>query len=217
MALGSGLREEPHSTAIQDVFYVLRDKKPYPATEAAKTPPPLKHQDFANGDTDFINIGRNINQLDQPYYADPTKTKEKLTLINQLKKANAWYLPMSLGQGEKIVSDATTFDSSVFFSSFSVNDANNQNTCGISLGKSQFYALDLLFGSATLDLDGDGVITEKDLKKDLNNAGYAPRPVVIFRENNRKTIMPGTETIDDTRYDDKQNDAGQGPERFRYP
>lgn len=210
LAIGSGLREVPRSTDIQDIFYVLRDKNPYPAAEKPAEVLRLQHQNIAYGDEHFVNIGLETNQLDQPYYADPKNAKEKQTLITRLKKADAWYFPLAKAQGEKVVSDAITFDGSVFFSSFA-NNNTPQDSCGVSLGRSQFYALDLLLGSATLDLDGDGLITLNDLKKDLNNAGFAPRPVVIFRENNRKTIMPGTETIEDTRYDDKENDDGRGP------
>lgn len=210
LALGSGLREVPRSTDVQDIFYVLRDKNPYSAAEKSAAALVLQHQNVTYGDEHLLNIGLNENQLDQPYFADPKNAKEKQTLITRLKKADAWYLPLAKQQGEKVVSDAITFDGSIFFSSFA-NNSTPQDSCGISLGHSQFYALDLLLGSATLDLDGDGQITLNDLKKDLNNAGFAPRPVVIFREGNRKTIMPGTETIEDTRYDDKKNDDGQGP------
>lgn len=214
LAIGSGLRETPRSTSVQDMFYVLRDKYPYPANQPPANNSPyarIYHQNIQQGNNEFINIGLPANQLDQPDYQTLLGAEKKQALTSKLQKADGWYLPLSKNSGEKVVSDALTFDGSIMFSTFSNKTLNNQNMCQVDLGLSQFYALDLLYGSATLDLDGDGLITLNDLKKDLRSGGLTPRPVVIFRENNKKTIAPGTETIEDTRYDDKNNDDGQGP------
>lgn len=215
LALGSGLRELPKNKNIQDNFYVIRDRFPFPTrqptgseTDTAR----IHHKNIIQGDDDFVNIGLPENQLDSQHLKYPMAIEEKNKLVTKLNSSTGWYFPLDKSDGEKVVSDAVTFDGSVFFSSFAVSSANNQAACGVDLGRSQFYALDLLMGSATIDLDGDGVITEKDRKKDLKAAGLTPRPVVIFRDGNKKSIVSGTEAFEDTRFDDNDNnDDGQGP------
>lgn len=216
IAVGSGLRETPRSNTVQDHFYVLRDKYPYPKNQP-KTPVAtsyarIYHKNIPQGDSAMMNISLPANQLDNPEYQQITAAAKKQELLKKLQTSDGWYLQLNKNDGEKIVSEAITFDGSVMFSSFANSSAAKQEMCTVDLGRSQFYALDLLYGSATLDLDGDGVITLNDLKKDLHSTGMVPRPVVIFREDNKRSIAPGTETIEDTRYDDdKTNDDGQGP------
>ena len=216
IAVGSGLRETPRSNTVQDHFYVLRDKYPYPKNQpknpVATSYARIYHKNIPQGDSALVNISLPANQLDNPEYQQITAAAKKQELLKKLQKADAWYLQLNKHDGEKIVSEAITFDGSVMFSSFANSSAAKQDMCTVDLGRSQFYALDLLYGSATLDLDGDGVITLNDLKKDLHSTGMVPRPVVIFREDNKRSIAPGTEPIEDTRYDDdKTNDDGQGP------
>ena len=56
---------------------------------------------------------------------------------------------------------------------------------------------------ATIDLDGDGDTDNDDHAKVLSHSGIAPRPVVIYRPGGEKSIVVGTETIEDDRFEEQ--------------
>lgn len=202
ISLGSGMRSSPRSALVQDAFYVLRDRSPL--RKPTTYPAPITHVNGMNGDDTFINIGLTANQLNAQ-----TDLTAKSALRTKLIQAKGWYLPMIMNNGEKVIADAVTFSGAVIFNSFS-KSGRTTSSCAPDSGYSKVYAIDMVFGSATMDLNGDGNVDLKDLNKELTHSGIAPRPVVIFRDEGRKSIAIGTETIEDTRYDDKTDNDGDG-------
>lgn len=202
ISVGSGFRSSPRSTDVQDAFYVLRDRSPL--RKPTTYPAPITHINGMDGDDTFINIGDADNQLNA--VTDATK---KSALRTKLSKAKGWYLPLNNSNGEKVIADAVTFSGAVIFNSFS-KSGRTTSSCSVDSGYSKVYAIDMVYGSATMDLNGDGNVDLKDLSKELSHSGIAPRPVIIFREGGKKSIAIGTETIEDTRYDGNKNNDGDG-------
>lgn len=202
ISLGSGFRSSPRSSTVQDNFYVLRDRSPL--RKPTTYPAPIVHVNGTTADDSFINIGLSSNQLN-----NITDVTAKNTLRSKLASANGWYMPMNKSNGEKVIADATTFSGAVIFNSFS-KSGRTTTSCAPDSGYSKVYAIDMVYGSATMDLNGDGNVDLKDLSKELIHSGIAPRPVVIFREEGKKSIAIGTETIEDTRYDDNTENDGDG-------
>ncbi|MCP5325056.1 MAG: hypothetical protein H7A09_01865 [Oceanospirillaceae bacterium] len=200
ISLGSGFRSSPRSSTVQDNFYVLRDRSPL--RKPTTYPEPIVHINGTNGDDTFVNIGLPANQLN-----NVTDVTAKNTLRSKLVAAKGWYLPMKQINGEKVIADATTFSGAIIFNSFS-KSGRTTTSCAPDSGYSKVYAIDMVFGTAAMDLNGDGNVDINDLSKELTHSGIAPRPVVIFREGGKKSIAIGTETFDDTRFDDNKTNDG---------
>ena len=208
IALGSGHRAAPTSNkAVQDRFYVLKD------TNINSMPPSFFNPSSSN-DTSFYDAykleeaGTSINSGDADsklvYNAtnlisgiEPTSSMKKLMI-----EGGGWYINLTT-IGEKSFTQATTFSGAILFTTFS--PSGTTLGCGADTGIARLYALDQQWASPVIDLNNDGVIDEKDGSETLAHSGIAPRPVVIYRPDGGKSIAIGTETIDDSRFEEKRS------------
>jgi type IV pilus assembly protein PilY1 len=206
ISIGSGYRAHPLNTVNEDRFYVIKDRSPYsaPADYATTIEEAISSKvTVTNGET-----------IDNDLLYNATSITNTGIISNDLRKLLAYgsgfYIEM--GESEKVLSESTTFASSIFFSTFSPvsTDAANSNSCGANTGTSRVYAISQRSGMPVLDLDGDG---DLDASTTLVHSGIAPRPVIIHGPGGKKTVTIGTETIEDSRFGGSgghETDAGGG-------
>ena len=138
LAIGSGERPDPLNETSDDAFFVLIDKHPafYSSTETPNKPEVITA-------TDLASLGSLSTGLDSSIFSTTYKDQ------------TGWFY--RLATGEKILSDAITFENKIIFTSFSaLNNAAAAPTqpvdpCKATTEKSsQLYILNLFTGKALL-------------------------------------------------------------------
>lgn len=148
IALGSGYRAHPINEEIQDRFYSLRDMQPFQAFSQAAYDALTPITDGATGLVDVTGVDT------------PTVANDALGW-KMLLNDPSW-------QGEKVLSEARTFNSKILFSTFTpVASESARNACVVSGVKNTFYAVNVLNGQVLV-------------QNDLQQTGIAPTPVILF-------------------------------------
>jgi len=204
IAIGSGHRAHPIQTLdVENRFYVIKDFYPYGA------PKHYAPKVAANENKTTLANGENANPF-QLYNATKLMLKgdKALTSDMQTLMANGggWYVTFS-NQGEKVLAESTTFAGAIIFTTFSPSSNTSSSVCGADTGTSRIYTLNQKSAMAAIDLDGDGDTDNDDASKVLAHSGIAPRPVVIYRKGGSKSIVVGTETIEDDRFEEQASSA----------
>lgn len=191
IVIGSGHRAHPlYTTDVENRLYVIKDRLPYSTpstytviTEAAEDKTTLSTNESPDS-TKLYNATSQMNGVE--ITGD---------LSQLLTKGAGWYVTFDTN-GEKVLSQAATFAGAIFFNTFAPTPSGQLDaaSCGADTGQSTFYALDLKWGTAALNLE-DGA------SQKLANSGIAPRPVVIYRKGGGKSIAIGTEVIKDCRFE----------------
>jgi type IV pilus assembly protein PilY1 len=156
--LGSGYRAHPLDATTNDEFFSIRD-------------------------FDVLGV---IDTEDYP--ATPLTRSGLLDITNDtnptlLPTDNGWRLRMARAGGEKILNKSTTFQNSVFFTSFT--PGARANACVASNGLNRLYRVDIRDGSPLTNLDGsvdgpDDLLTAEDRYTNLQQGGIAPEVVFVF-------------------------------------
>jgi hypothetical protein len=137
LAIGSGERPDPLNENSDDAFFVLIDKHPaYYASTETPNKPEVAHY------TDLVALSSVSKGLDKSIFSHKYKDKK------------GWFY--ELAKGEKILSDAITFENKIIFTSFSaLNNAGSPastDPCKATTEKSsQLYILSLFEGKAILN------------------------------------------------------------------
>ena len=198
IAIGSGHRAHPiFNKAIEDRFYVIKDFNPYntPTTYTTKTEAPTTTTSLGDGESP--NPAKLYNATALMTQGDTAFTTSMQQLMS---KGGGWYVTFN-NEGEKVLSESTTFSGAIIFTTFSPSNGTAVG-CGPDTGQSRTYALNQQNAMAAIDLDGDGDLDANDTSVTLTQSGIAPRPVVIYRPDGGKTIAIGTENIEDDRFND---------------
>ena len=161
ISVGSGDRPNPLGLAGDDHFFVMFDDSPLktPAT----TPAIITKAKLANATLGPVS--------------------------NALSGTNkGWYMDLVTVDGEKILSDALTYNNMVMFSSLGATEITI-TACGIkSNTHPKLYVLDLLTGGAVLDLDKDGSVSPGsggDRYIGLPPGDIPGAPQVVFKDLTR--------------------------------
>jgi len=142
VTIGSGYRSHPNNTQIKDRLFVLSDEN---AMNIPKTSP---------------------QALTDATGSDLAKSSA-LAGKDFLPKYKGWYKDLTNGTGEKSLSTPLVFRDKVIFTTFGLNntpvETGGIGSCTTKTNNfARAYTLDLMTGSATVDLDGDGIVTDKD-------------------------------------------------------
>lgn len=160
LAIGSGYRAHPLNTEIHEIFYSLRDPIPFrPMTSADWT----AHTVITNNDANLIDVTTN---------ASPTIPST----------AKGWKIQLNSPSwgGEKVLSEALTFNGSILLPTFKPSGNTTVNTCTAQSGSNAIYVLNVQDGSPTIDRDGDGTFEVEDRSGRLDQHGIAPSAAVFF-------------------------------------
>ncbi|WP_020560295.1 PilC/PilY family type IV pilus protein [Thiofilum flexile] len=157
LALGSGYKMHPLSTAIPDRFYVLKDDYVYTARpEGASI------------------LKEDVNVM-------PQKNLSSKSFLESDYKG--WYMPLAFN-GEKSMSKALTFMGKIIFTTLAVADedgvASVAEACSKLTTTSRAYVLDLMTGDAVADLDRDGEGKNKFLV--IKGGDVLESPQLVFKK-----------------------------------
>lgn len=179
VSLGSGHREKPNSTGVEDRFYVLRD--PAITNERALSTAAADAEArnlFINGDGDLYDA--TANDLGS---TNETTRNAALALLAAEK---GLYIRMvdSSGAlaGQKVLTEAVTFNNVVQFASFQPG-VRSSNVCSAAQGLSRFYQVNLSDLTPVQDFNDDGTVGgpgHQDRQRSLPNVGLPPNIAVIF-------------------------------------
>ncbi|MGD9597606.1 MAG: pilus assembly protein [Steroidobacteraceae bacterium] len=153
LAIGSGYRGHPLSTATRDRFYSLRDKAPFAKYTQAdyNTFTPI-------AESDLIDITANPGVTPVP------------------TQARGWLLDLRLNgdlTGEKVLAEALTVNGAILFPTYQPTAPSQLNPCLPASGQNRVYALGVDSGRAVIDFNDDQQITPGDLFTDLAQSGIA--------------------------------------------
>ncbi|MDA7085121.1 PilC/PilY family type IV pilus protein [Pseudomonas sp. SA3-5] len=152
--VGSGDREHPFDTTIENRFYMLKDDNTGLTGGllcADPVTPPALEAKRACTEADLVNR---------------TGSTDPLPLA-----ARGWFVTLS--EGEKVVSDSITEDGVTFFSTNRPLPAS-PGVCTSNLGGARIYAIGFDSGLAVYDFNLDGIL---DLFTDIPGGGFPPPPV----------------------------------------
>lgn len=155
LSIGSGYRAHPLDNSATDRFYSVRDPDVFNQLSQAA----YDSYDIVT-DADLVEVSGQVRTV-----IDPTDRGWKFTL-----PAN-----------QKVISDSTTFDNSVFFVAFSP-EANTADVCQPSLGKNFLYRVDVENGDPVVNnLDTlDPADADAERVEELAQGGIAPTPTFLF-------------------------------------
>jgi type IV pilus assembly protein PilY1 len=174
--IGSGDREHPVDTSVNDRFYMLKDTNTGPLST-----------DLNIVESELFDATGNLIQ-------DGTST-ERASAKLELTAARGWYI--ALGSGEKVVGNSITLAGTTFF-------GTNRPTppapgvCTPNLGEARLYSLSYLDGSATLENNGSAGLSLGDRSRVRPGGGYPPSFVPISIQINGKIhqgVISGTQVI----------------------
>lgn len=172
LALGSGYRAHPLNVDITDRFYLFYDKKVMDR----------EFEDTVITESTLFDITNKVTETDPA----TGKTKERYVSIFDIlaedTKNNGWYL--QLAPGEKILSDSTTINYRLFFTSFSPEKGDDGKVCQAATGKNRLYAVSVLDGKPAYFKNKlpDGTV-ELEREMELVTGGIAPPFSVFFPMN----------------------------------
>lgn len=184
LLIGSGDREHPFDTTIQNRYYMIKDDhgllttRASPITEGTASATTGVAGQLYDATANLVQVGTAAQQA-------AAKTA--------LQNASGWYV--TLGSGEKVVSGSTTLAGTVFFGTNAPTPPSS-NTCG-SLGVARLYGMSYLDGSATIDHNLSG-LTTADRSSIRAGGGYPPTPVpisVVIGTGTYQGAISGTQVL----------------------
>ena len=169
---GTGNREEPSSTAIDDRFFMIRDTIQAGAAESTSTV--TTHAVRETQLTEVTNFNAATTTLNSSIANSNlcTKNSAASTLTPCFW---GWYFPYEAG--EKSVNAALTVAGTTFFGT-NKPKAVDPRSCEANLGTARGYALNFLTGTSSVgDRDGNGTVNRSDLYSVFKGGGLPPSPV----------------------------------------
>lgn len=193
LAIGSGWREHPLDTVVDDRFYTLKQTAvfgPPKNSSGAITYTKLTEADLYDVTANLIQQGN---------------ATEQTAALAGLSASQGWYIQLE-GDGEKALAQAEIFNEQIVFSTFT--PAVSTTTCGGAVGAGASYLVDLYDGRAVQNLDStaddpnrDKPCTETgvscikaDRKRGLRRGGIPPGAVILFPAGADPVILIGPET-----------------------
>jgi len=179
IAIGSGYRGHPLSKDTEDRFFMIRD--PDVSKSAAELPRRINED----------NAGVPILASDLYNATDNAIGSPTAATVNAAKVALAdapgYYVSLRPSSttlnGEKVLTDAQTFDGKVLFTTYTPAARSVGATCRASAGLSRFYLFSIVDGQPVNNYDNIGDVdelTQTDRYTELAQGGLPPTPTILF-------------------------------------
>ncbi len=156
--LGSGDREHPFDTVVDNHFFMLKDRNVGSSGEGHTTITLAKLYDAT------ANL---IQSSSATVKADAEAA---------MLKASGWYF--NLGDNEKVVGNAVTAGGSVFFATNQPKPLD-KNSCASNLGTARLYVVNFENGAPITNLDGNA---GDDRSYEVTGGGFPPPPTAVVTE-----------------------------------
>jgi type IV pilus assembly protein PilY1 len=162
IGIGSGHRAHPLGKNNADRYYALRDynalRRLTQSEYDAITP---------ITDADLAPISAVNTPLETDAQGRPT----------------GWKLVLDAAAGEKVLSEARTFNNKVMFTTFTPSAGPGADPCAPSLGTNRLYMMSIFNGAPVNNLDGSvatGPLTQSDISRVIAGGTILPSPAIIF-------------------------------------
>jgi len=199
VSIGSGLRPHPLNEEIKDYMFVLLDEKPY-----LRMPTNCADCTIEINDLESISIDTNSGAKQVLKSSDFEGKK-----ITETDK-RGWYVGFTQ-PGEKILASSITFEGSIVFTTLVpevLTRGEGITICAAPATQGRVYAMDLLTGEASMNLDNsvDEKITDNDVSVTISASEIPGTPQTVF---NKLVCEGGTCKHDvDLRIGKKSTEAG---------
>lgn len=175
--IGSGYRGHPLDTKTDDRFYSFRT--PIINTNAPHT----------------IITESNMYDATLNLLQEGSATEKTAAATAFAKNFGGWYIRLE-NDGEKVLSEATTFAGKVYFNTYEPNSQSANSSCKAVQGTGRSYATNL-FDATPVEQRINGTPDRADRSKILNTAGIPPKGITLFPEGKDKApLCIGTECED---------------------
>jgi type IV pilus assembly protein PilY1 len=186
LLIGSGDREHPFDTTVQNRYYMIKDDHGLNAVRASSITEGTAGSatgvagQLYDTTADLVQVGTS---------AQAAAAKSAMTT------ASGWYV--TLAAGEKVVSGTTTLAGTAIFGT-NIPATAATNSCTGNLGEARIYMMSYLDGSSTFDVNRSNTLTALDRFEVRAGGGYPPTPVPISVRINGKSYqaaISGTKVI----------------------
>ncbi len=175
VSVGSGLRPHPMNDKIEDHMFILLDRQPFRAI-AADVDDPIEMSDLEEVSVTGVDSSKSVTK------SEDFEGKN----ITELADKKGWYA--SFGQsGEKVLASSITFEGSIIFTTLvpeaiDPDQAELISACATPATQGRLYAMDLLTGEASMNLDNstDLEVTDNDVFLPISSGEIPGEPQRIF-------------------------------------
>jgi type IV pilus assembly protein PilY1 len=174
--IGSGDREHPFDTTIDNRFYMIKDTN----VDTTGTDLNITEGQLYNATANLVQDGTDA---------------ERAAAKTALNAARGWYI--SLASGEKVVGNSITLAGTTFFGTNQPTPAA-PGVCTPNLGEARLYSVSYADGSAAMENNGSAGLTLTDRYRVRAGGGYPPSFVPISVQLNGKVyqgVISGTQVI----------------------
>ena len=179
VAIGSGYRAHPLNNAIQDHFYMIKDKGVFTLDKDGNfTFPttPLGHGDLFDATSHSLT-------------AEDVAARKLAT--DQFATKQGWQIQLASG-GEKVLASPLILNYRLLFTTYLPASASNSQ-CAPPTGNSRAYLVELVNGNALVDLNKNNVREHGDRHATLKQTGIAPETKVLIEDIVKPVVCLGTE------------------------
>lgn len=182
---GTGDREQPSATTIDDRFYMIRDT--IVAGDAVATSTATTNAVKESQLTSVTNFNSSTTTLTSSTANATSCSKYSSTYSASTPCFFGWYLDYETG--EKSVNAALTVAGTTFFGT-NKPKAADPRSCSANLGEARGYAINFLTGTSSVgDRDGNGTINRTDLYSVFKGGGLPPSAVSgVVQISSSKTV-----------------------------
>jgi len=175
--LGSGDREHPFDTTVQNTFFMVKDRDATSSTEGT-----------VNATTRSINVPSS-GSSDTPISSSDVFDATNVEGVNEF----GWKI--DLNPGEKVVGSSVTISATTFFNTNQPSATAGGGACGSNLGIARQYLVSYVDAAATTDLNALGTLSIANRSTIHAGGGYLPSPVPVVVEIDGKryqAVISGT-------------------------
>ncbi|HEX6930098.1 MAG TPA: hypothetical protein VF267_12650, partial [Gammaproteobacteria bacterium] len=116
---------------------------------------------------------------------------ERSAAITAMDSSDGWYINLvsasGANEGEKVLSEATTIQGTVFFTTFTPTSSVQQaNACAPSQGLARAYNVDVRYARPVRNFNGTGpddALTREDRRTTLARGGIPPEVTILFPDS----------------------------------
>lgn len=181
VAIGSGFRAGPLNTAINDNFYMIKDKGIFQR----------------NSNNEFTHPSSAFELTDLYDATDHLLTSSSASQKNLATQAFAnkdgWYIRLTTG-GEKVLAAPLILDYQIFFTTY-VPAVSSASLCAPPTGNSRAYLVNLFNGNSATDLNQNGIRDANDRFADLAQTGIAPDTKILIENISQPVVCLGAECV----------------------
>ena len=160
IAIASGYRGHPLNTTIQDRLYSFRDYSPFASMTQAQ---------YA-----AVIVAHDSNMTDITGQVSPVVANGSAGWKMLLNQNGGWV-------GEKSLSASQTVSGAIYYTSYAPTASAGADPCTLSPGTARLYVVNVLNGTAAVDLNHNGTVDASDLQMVVPATGILPQLTVLFR------------------------------------